>query len=451
MSTKPDDGSGAPRAGAITIGERATAVLADPLIRSAYSLAASSVLTSSLGMAFWILAARIYPSDDVGSASALIAAMVTLSALAQLNMSMALLRFMPGRPQAARFLIGAYLASGLAAVLVGTAFVFIAPQTSDDFAFLTSDPLAGIGFVVAVVLWGIFALQDAALTAMRRAPWVLVENGVFGVLKLVALPLLFLVGSSKGPFIAWVLPMCMLLVPVNWLLFRRILVGERPALEAGVEPFGRRRLVRFLALDYSATVFIQTSLTVLPLLVVAILGSRANAHFYIPFTIAMALDGMFWSMSASLVAEGALSPGRTSALVRLLVRRVALFVVPLVAVLIIAAPLVMAPFGAEYVRESTTVLRLVLAASLFRAMILLAAAIWRLEGRAGRIAVLDGCTLVGLLCAAIPLAHAFGVNGVAVAWLGSAMAIGCAVLPVLVRHVRAPDETQSPRAPLAGA
>ena len=411
--------------------------MSDPLLRSAYSLAASSALTSTLGMAFWILAARIYDSDDVGRASALIAAMVQLSAIAQLNMSMALVRFLPGRPVPSRIVASAYALSSVAAAALGAGFVLLAPHTSDDFAFLTDDPVAGMGFVVAVVLWGIFALQDAALTAMRRAPWVLVENGIFGVLKLIGLPVLFVLGSSKGPFIAWVVPMCLLLVPVNWLLFRRILVGERPAADdAAAQPFGRRRLVRFLALDYAATVFIQTSLTILPLLVVAILGSTANAHFYIPFTIALALDGLFWSMSASLVAEGALAPRRVSSLVRLLVRRVAFLVVPLVALLVLAAPFVMAPFGPEYVRESTNVLRVLLVASLFRAMILLAAAIWRLEGRGGRIAALDGFTLLGLLCGAIPLAHAFGVIGVAVAWLGSAVVVGVAVLPMILHHVR---------------
>ena len=153
---------------------------------------------------------------------------------------------------------------------------------------------------------------------------------------------------------------------------------------------------------------------------------------------------MFWSMSTSLVSEGALAPQRIAELVRLLVRRVALLVVPVIAILIAAAPLVMAPFGQEYVRESSSVLRILLCASLLRAAMLLAAAIWRLEGRGARIAALEGCMLVGLLCAAIPLAHALGVIGVALAWLGSAMAVGCAVLPVLMRHVRSRDEGATP-------
>ncbi|MDQ3849253.1 MAG: hypothetical protein M3296_01375, partial [Actinomycetota bacterium] len=438
MSPGRDEGDERGATARARIGTRARAHLSEPLIRSAYSLAANSVVTASLGMAFWILAARIYPSDTVGRDSALIAAMVQLSTIAQLNMANALIRFMPGRATPGRMLVGAYAISALAAVVLGTGFVFVAPQASDDFAFLTGQPLTGLAYVAAVMLWGVFALQDAALTALRQAPWVLLENGVFGVLKLVGLPLLFAIGSTHGPFIAWVVPMCLLLLPVNWLLFRRIFAAVRPApgADPSALPFGRRQLAGFLALDYLATLFIQTSLTILPLVVIGILGSRANAHFYIPFTIAIALDAMFWSMSTSLVAEGALAPQRIVELVRLLVRRVAFVVVPVIALLIAAAPLVMAPFGEEYVRASSNVLRILLVGSLFRAAMLLAAAIWRLEGRGGRIAALEGGMLLGLLGAGIPLAYALGVIGMAVGWVASAMTVGCAVLPLLVRYLR---------------
>jgi O-antigen/teichoic acid export membrane protein len=411
---------------------------ANPLLRSAYSLAVNSALTAGLGMAFWVAAARLYPSSSVGRDSALIAAMVQISTIAQLNLSNALVRFMPGSAMAARLLVGSYVASAIAACALGTAFVLAAPHVSDQFAFLTDEPLTAAAYVAAVVLWGVFALQDAALTATRQAPLVPIENGLFGILKLAALPVLLAMGIAHGPLIAWAVPMCVLLLPVNWLLFGRILRREPVGRSAGVLPFGGRRLVTFLALDYLSTVFIQTSLTVLPLIVIGTLGTRANAHFYVAFAVAIAVDSMSYSVTSALVAEGALAPERVPELVRLLVRRMALFAVPLVAALVVAAPLVMLPFGPEYERESTTVLRILLLGSLCRSAVVLAAAILRLEGSAGRIAVLDGCLLLGLLAAAVPLAHVWGITGVALAWLGSAMVMGAAVLPLLIRSVRAP-------------
>src|SRR5215204_6812635 len=68
----------------------------DPLLRSAHSLVVNAILSAALGMTFWVVAARLYPTDSVGRDSALIAAMLQISTVAQLNMSNALVRFMPG-------------------------------------------------------------------------------------------------------------------------------------------------------------------------------------------------------------------------------------------------------------------------------------------------------------------------------------------------------------------
>ncbi len=418
------------------LGALAQAELSEPLLRSAYSLAVNGVVTAGLGMAFWIVAARLFPAEVVGRDSALIAAMVQLSMIAQLNMSNAIIRFMPGRLAAGRLLLGAYATSALAAILLGSGFVLLAPLVSDDFDFFAREPLTSVAYVISIVLWGVFTLQDAALTAMRQAPWVVVESGVFGVLKLIGLPLLFLMSAKHGVFIAWVVPVCLLLLPVNWLLFRRVLVAERSLVADEALHQSRRRLVGFLALDYLATVFIQTSLTILPLIVIGVLGSRATAFFYIPFTIAVALDALFSSLGSSVVAEGALAPERVGELVRLLGKRIGLLLMPVIGVLFVAAPLVLLPFGREYSRESTSILRILLLASVFRAAVLMAAAIWRIERRGARIATLEGVMLLGLVCAAIPLAHFFGVSGVAFAWLGSAVAAAAAASPVLLRYIR---------------
>jgi O-antigen/teichoic acid export membrane protein len=346
---------------------------ADPLLRSAYSLGVNALLTAALGMVFWVVAARIYPSSTVGRDSAIIAAMMQLSTIAQLNLANALVRFMPGYAHAPRLLAGAYALSAVAALVVASGFVLLAPGLVNDLRFLSRDTAIGVVFVGSDALWGVFALQDAALTAMRRAAWVPVENTLFGALKLLALPVLLWSASGHGPFFAWVVPMALLLMPVNWLLFRRVF-SHTPGNLSPTLAFAGRRLVRFLAFDYLATVFLQTSLTVLPLIIVATLGIRANAHFYIPFTIALALEAMFFSMATSLVAEAAREPERLPELLRALARRFAVIALPTVGVLVVAAPLVMLLFGHEYARESTPVLRVLLCASLFRPLTALATA-----------------------------------------------------------------------------
>lgn len=409
------------------------------LLRGAYSLAANTAITSVLGMVFWLVAARLYSHVEIGRDSALILAMIELSTLCQLNLDNGIVRFLPDLGRRSRRALGAaYGLTGALALVVGSVFVLVAPQASDELAFLGDNTSLEVGFVAALVLWGVFALQDAALTATRRASWVPLENGLFGVLKIVALPLLLVAGIGHGVFAAWALPMALLVVPVNVLLFKRAIpdhvIGEER--ESSVSRLGIRRVVRFLAQDYVASIFTRATMTLLPLLVIAILGPKASAYFSIPFMIMVAFDSLAYSACTSLVVEATLAGEHLQALTRLIVRRVLALIVPAGVALIVAAPLVLLPFGHAYEEQGTTVLRLLLCASLLRPGIALFSAVCRIRGHGLRLALVEFALLVLVLGPAALLADSHGIDGVAAAWLGANVVIFLAIVPWLVRFLR---------------
>lgn len=326
-------------------------------------------------MAFWLAAARLFDSDEVGRDTVLISVMIELSTLCQLNLNNGIVRFLPDFGAGSeRAVATAYKASGLFALVVGAAFVLVAPTTSNELAFLGDSTALQIGFVLALVLWGVFALQDAVLTATRHASWVPVENGLFGLLKVLALPLFLWLGAGDGIFAAWVLPMALLVIPVNLFIFKRALPRHLDREHDGSPSWrrlGAKRVVRFLGQDYAASVFTQATLTLLPLLVIAILGAEASAYFGIPFMIVVAFDTLAYSTSTSLVVEGALAGEQLQPLVRLFARRVLALLLPVGLLLIALAPLILLPFGRAYSEHGSAVLRLLLGASLLRAGIAL--------------------------------------------------------------------------------
>jgi O-antigen/teichoic acid export membrane protein len=412
---------------------------ADPLLRSAYSLMLNVVLTSVLGFGFWIAAARMFSSSTVGRDSALISAMLTLSLICQLNLSSGILRFLPiVKLDPARAVIGAYVLTAALTTLIGALFVVVAPNAAHNYHFLREDSGIAVTYVAAAALWSVFTLQDAVLTALRRAPWVPAENATFGVLKIAALPLLLAVGTGHAIFIAWVIPMAMLVVPVNYLIFAKIIPNwPGPGTESSpVQRFGWRGLRRFLAQEYVAGLFAQAASTMLPVLIVAVLGSSENAYFYIPFTIVSAFDLLFANVAASLTVEGALAETRFPTLARLIVRRFRFMLIAGVAVLVAGASLVLLPFGPRYVQAGAPVLRLLACASAFRAIIVLFGVICRVEGRASRILTIQASIFTMVIGLAIVLGEAQGIEGVALAWLIANGIAGCAAMPRVLRILR---------------
>jgi O-antigen/teichoic acid export membrane protein len=421
----------------------ASAHTSHQMLRGAYSLLANTAVISVLGMGFWVAAARFYSSVEVGRDTVLISVMIQLSTVCQLNLGNGIVRFLPdfgGR--SARALGAVYGLVGMVALVVGTAFVLVAPHVSHELAYLGDETTLAVGFVAALVLWGLFTLQDAALMATRRAPWIPVENGLFGVLKLAALPALLVAGAVHGVFLAWALPMALLLTPVNLLVFRRAIPAHVAGgvRESSIARIGPRRVARFLAQDYLASVFTQATLTVLPLLVIAILGARESAYFAMPFTIVMAFDTFAYSACTSLVVEATLEQESLRALTRVFARRVLTLLIPAAALLALAAPLVMLPFGHVYAQHGAGVLRLLLFASLFRTVIALFSAVARVQGRGLRLALVELALLALVLGPAVPLARSHGIEGVGAVWLGANVLICLAVVPLLIRFLREPSK-----------
>jgi O-antigen/teichoic acid export membrane protein len=424
---------------------------ADPLLRGTYSLLLNSGATAALGLAFWVLAARLQSSSTVGRDAVLIASMMTLSSIAQLNLANAVTRFIPraGRRTGA-WILRAYAVAVLATLVAAVAFLLIVPSLAHRLAFLRSDSTLELAFVLATALWTIFGLQDAVLTALRRAPWIPLENTIFGVLKLAFLPVLAAAALGHAIFISWAVPMVLLLLPVNYLIFVRFVPaqeavgGDPPALSAVLPP--GRGLRRFLAGDLIGSWFTQAAVALPPLLVVAILGSSANAYFYVPFALVTSFDTLFLNTLGSMVVEGAIATDALEAITRRVTRLFALLLVPGVVVLVAGAPLLLLAYGTHYGASGAGVLRLLALASVCRIVVSLYTAVARVQGRGERIAVVYGVQLVALMVLMGLLARPLGIDGAAIAWLGANALAAAVCAPSLLSTLKKARPARSRRA-----
>jgi O-antigen/teichoic acid export membrane protein len=403
---------------------------------------ASTVVTSLLGIGFWAVAAHLFTVEIVGRDSALIASMTAISMVCQLNLTNSLVRFLPQvREHIGRRVLTAYALAGGMSLLFGGIFVLVAPHVSDGFDFLDDNVGLAVLFAVSVAAWSLFCLEDAVLTGLGVATWVPIENAVFGAAKLAALPLAYLVAEEHGVFAAWVVPLFLIIPAVNWFMATRALprAAEKQREAQGVvDVFGWRKLYAFLAQDLVGTATMQIAVAVVPLLVLVQLGSVATAYFYIPFSLITAFDLLFTAIGLSLTAEAARAPQRAKELMHTVVHRFLVFQIPIVIVIIIAAPLLLAPFGSDYVENGTSVMRLLAAASCFRAIVVVYSAVARLKGRGLWVALPQIAVAILLVALVRLLSSPMGIEGVALAWLVAFLVVAVAVLPKLRAWVKDP-------------
>ena len=257
-----------------------------PSLRDGLALVLSNGLTSAVGLAYWVLAARLFPPAVVGVNSVAISTMMLLGGVAQLNMTYALLRFVPVAGRVARRLVvGGYLVGGAAAALVGAVFALGADLWAAELVDVAGRLPLVVFFVVATPLWSIFVIQDFVLTGIRRAALVPVENLVFSVLKIALLLVAAVVAVPGGIALSWVLSVALIVAGVNgWLLARGL---PRHAVEAADRsvPITLGGIARFVRADYAGAVFWQVALFGLPVLVLGRLGAEAAAVYgIVPLT-----------------------------------------------------------------------------------------------------------------------------------------------------------------------
>ncbi|MFK4224293.1 lipopolysaccharide biosynthesis protein [Streptomyces sp. NPDC019890] len=382
----------------------------DSMFRNAYALMLSTGVSAALGLGFWLVAARYYTEEAVGQGSAAIAAMRLLASITATTMIGAVVRYVPRAGRATGPLVWrAYAASSLVVCVASAAFLFTLDMWGASFAPLHG-LTAGLFFTVACVAWALLTLQDGVLTGLRKAVWVPVGNAVFSTGKLLLLVVFATTMPVLGIFVSWALAIALSVLPLAWLIFRR-LIPRQAAADRNREPPGMRELVRFLAGDSVGALFSLAMINLLPVIVAVRFDAAHNGFFYTAYTVGGTMEFMAINMASSLTAHASHSPESLADGVRGALRRMAILLVPVVLILIVFAPQILTPFGAHYAEHGTTVLRLLAAAALPRVAVELYIGVLRVQGRTGVLAVLQGtmCALV-LGSAAVLLGHT-GISG----------------------------------------
>lgn len=408
--------------------------LQDPLYRNGYALMLNTGLTAFLGFIYWLLAAHIYAASVVGRASAQVAAMMLISAITQVNFTSVLIRFLPrAGTQSRRLVLTCYGIATLFAACIATLIMVVAHFATDAGSPLHLSMPFAIWFVISTSFWSIFNLQDGTMTGLRRTIWVPVENGSFNVLKIILLFAFKPAFGDTGIFASTTIPVLISLAPVNFAIFKIFIPRHTIETRERQQALETSRIRKYIAGDYVSTLFAQAMTTLMPVLVVGVLGSTDNAYFFVAQTMGMTLDLIAFNLASSLTVEAAGHEDRIAELSRAVLRRTLTLVIPLAAFLFLAAPYLLRLFGQQYEDHATTLLRLLVISSLPKVVISFHGALARLKHKTYRNAIFTSIQAVMLIGGSIIFMSQFGINGVGYAAIISQTLVALLVLPWMLK------------------
>ncbi|MGI9059678.1 MAG: lipopolysaccharide biosynthesis protein [Ktedonobacteraceae bacterium] len=326
---------------------------------NAGSLVGTTAVTSMLGFVYWWAAARLFPPETIGFASATISAMTLLASMSILGLGTLLIGEVKRHPGKEMSLISAaLLLVGVVGGGAGILFTLIAPFISADFRPLSASLQNILLFAGGVCFSAITLVLDQALIGLLRGELQLWRNTLFAAIKLAAL-----FGASL-----WLSHAVGLSIYNTWTLGNILSLGVLTAFVLSKRKWSGRKylphwgLLRELkaaALQHHIlNLIIQAPALALPIFVTALLSTRANAWFYIAWMITSFLSVASQALSTVLYAETATQSDKLAQKTRLTIS--VAFVICVLAnfVLQLGAKQVLGVFGHDYAEQALLPLRI---------------------------------------------------------------------------------------------
>lgn len=400
-------------------------LLRQPLFANAGYLWGVTLVGASTGFVFWGLAARLYPPDDVGIASAVISVVTLLASIAGLGVGFGLVRFLPGAQQPRRLLNTAFTFNILTALLVAGVYLAGIEIWSPSLAGLRGSFLCVAGFLAFTTAATLGGVVQLTFVARRQAGYALAQTSVVNGGRLL------LVAALAGMGVAGLVGSVALGLGVAVLLSLAVFL---PRVETGYRPRpdllwrDLATILPYSAGNYLAGLLAQTSQLLLPLLILELLGAPSSGYAYIAWMVGSVLASPGMALAGSAFAEGSHAPGSLRAILsRSAVAGLALTTAGAGAVILIA-PWLLQLFGPSYSRQATALLRWLSAAAPLVVVAQLYFTALRVQKRVGRLIGLSGLIAAVTLGLAAALMPHYGISASGVGWLlGNGLVAGLGV------------------------
>lgn len=377
----------------------------DPLFRNSAFLLLGRFLNVGVGFFFWLIAARLYQTAEVGVATALISSVTLIMFIASFGFNFSMIRFIniSGKESVLNTSICITTA---AAVVVGIAYLLFLGAFFESSALIQNTSY-GLFFLLTVVMHSIFFITGESFKALRDTKDYFMQNTVLSARVLLLFPLVFL--GSFGIFGAIGITYFLATVYSIFVLSRRVKLNYR------INRDFLKRSFRFSSGNYVSNLLYESPSLLMPPIILTLIGKQEAAFYY----IAMAVSSLIWiapmSLSASLFIEGSYGENLKKNVLRS-GKAIIIVLVPSVLFIYYFGGFVLQIFGKDYV-EALPLLHILVLSSFFVALHDLFIPILNIKMRVSNLIKLNFvrfCLLLGLSYIFI---LDYGLIGFGYAWL----------------------------------
>ncbi|MDO8870317.1 MAG: oligosaccharide flippase family protein [Methanobacteriaceae archaeon] len=383
-------------------------------MKNSYFLIGNSLLFAGVGFVFWIIAARLYSTTEIGLGAAIISAMNFLSLFALLGFDISIIHYLPLEKNKEKIINSSFLITILLGTIISLIFLFGLEIWAPALISIKENLFFCFFFVFFSVFCALSNLQISVFTGLRDAKYSFYQS-LTNISRILVLPL-FIALNAFGIFISFSLTFFLAFILGNKLIIN--VLPEYKFLKS-ININVIKKMFSYSFKNYISNTFLRMPDFILPLMVINTLGAEINAYFYISWALSSILLTIPISTSKSLLAEGSYSPDLFKKNVYRSIKNIFLILILLILIILLFGKYILLIFGENYSNNAYYVLILSALASLPYSVNALYSTIKRVKKEMNAVIIIYGCLVLFSIIFGYYFMHLFGLIGIGLAWLFS--------------------------------
>ncbi|MDD5192297.1 MAG: archaeosortase/exosortase family protein [Candidatus Nanoarchaeia archaeon] len=393
--------------------EKSNFIPRDTLYKNSLYLMLSTFIMSVFGFVFWMINARLFTTEQVGLATTIISAASLITSIAGLGLGAGLIRYLPGSERKNEKINTCFTLIALFTIVVSVIFLLVIDFTSPKLHFIKENMLLAFIFIIFLVISSLGGLIDSIFIAYRNTKFVLLENSIYSVLKLV-FPFLLVSLGAYGIFGSYMLAITSGAIVSFFVLIYRFNYKPKFAFYDSII----KKIGKYSFGNYLAGIISALPTLILPLIILNNIGAETSAYYYMAMTIASALFIIPNATSNSLFAEGSYDEKNLKHNIWKAIKLIALFMIPAIIITIFFGKYVLLLFGKQYSSEGYMFLNIMAINGIFVAINAVIASIIKIRKQIP--ALITRSTLSAILILGLSLLfmkQGYGLLGIGYAYL----------------------------------
>lgn len=407
---------------AITVLPRIKNHLNSSLFLNTYLIMIVRMITTGFGFLFWVLAARLLSTHDVGIASGIVSASALLGSLAQVGLGYLLVRHLSSTDHPTGLLNASIVIAVGVGLLLGLGYLIGLPFWSPELSTIRNSLPEAALFLLFVVATALSLLLNWAFLATRRLSFSVAKHAIQAGLAIVSLLLLsWFMPTHWAAVIAYLIATLGSALVALTLFMPKAQPGYRPGFLFAF-PLNRP-VVTYSLVNFVTDQFQRLPDTILPLVIIQWFGPEAGAYFFVSWLIGRSVTTWVNSTAESLFAEGANDPDALMRNALQAAKMATIISLLLATILTLVARMLLSIYGPEYADNAAALLGYVAYSGVPVVLLSIIVSILRVQDRLVPLMAILSASIVLGFAACYAGATWFGLVGVGMGWLAAQLIV----------------------------